>query len=91
MWQEYVFVGKYRHERIEELKLPPNAKIQETDPLFSLRFGRDILNKMLNTNRRKFRVSIILLIFFVNGSLLYFEDSTNNVAFFIDKFDFEPR
>ena len=35
--------------------------------------------------------SIRLPNFFVNESLLYFEDGRNHVAFIIGKFDFEPR
>jgi len=37
MWHKYFFVSKIPHK--EENQLPPNAKIQETDPLLSLRFG----------------------------------------------------
>ena len=35
--------------------------------------------------------SIRLPNFFVNKSLLYFEDGRNHIAFIIGKFDFEPR
>ena len=42
MWQKYFFMSRIPHK--EENKLPPNAKIQETDPLYWFHFDslRDV-------------------------------------------------
>ena len=48
------------------------------------------LSHLLTVKIKRF-CSIRLPNFFVNESLLYFEDGRNHVVFIIGKFDFEPR
>ena len=80
-----VLTSKIPHK--VENKLPPNSKIQETDPLISLRFGtRRFTIYMCPSSKRL--CSIRLPNFFVNDHLLYFGDGRNYAAFFIE---FEPR
>ena len=68
-------------------KLPPNSKIQETDPLDSI---HDILH-LLTVKTFVLHSAAEFLCERSNESLLYFEDGRNRVAIFIGKFDFESR
>ena len=74
---------KFKKPHKEENKLPPNSKIQKTDPLLvSLRFGT---RPFTFANRQKAeKVSAPF-------GCRILKNGRNRVASFIGKFDFEPR
>ena len=82
------FKKAYKKTYKEENKLPPKFKDSKH---FSTGFTSIRYVTFYIYQPSKTFCSIRLPNFFVNNSLLYFEDGRNRITFFICKFDFKPN